>query len=110
MKLRHTTDGGHGFWCPGCKEPHVVSNRWEFNGDDSAPTFSPSVLVTTGHYTPGWKDGDGCWCEYAKAHPDEGEFYLCGRCHSFVRGGQIQFLSDCTHALVGQTVALPEWP
>ena len=24
-------------------------------------------------------------------------------------GGDITFLSDCSHALTGQTVALPEW-
>jgi hypothetical protein len=27
-----------------------------------------------------------------------------------VRAGQIEFLGDCTHALKGQTVALPDWP
>ena len=31
-------------------------------------------------------------------------------CHSHVREGRIQFLSDCTHALVGQTVDLPDIP
>jgi hypothetical protein len=30
------------------------------------------------------------------------------RCHSFVTDGRIQFLSDSTHALAGQTVDLPE--
>jgi len=32
------------------------------------------------------------------------------RCHSFVRDGRIEFLSDCTHALKGQTVDLPDLP
>lgn len=31
-------------------------------------------------------------------------------CHSFVRAGKIEFLGDCTHALKGQTVPLPDWP
>lgn len=31
-------------------------------------------------------------------------------CHSFVTDGRIQFLSDCTHSLAGQTVDLPEMP
>ena len=31
------------------------------------------------------------------------------RCHSFVREGRIEFLSDCTHALAGQTVELPDF-
>lgn len=30
------------------------------------------------------------------------------RCHSFIEGGRIRFLSDCSHALAGQTVELPE--
>ena len=30
------------------------------------------------------------------------------RCHSFVREGRIEFLGDCTHAMVGQTVDLPD--
>lgn len=35
---------------------------------------------------------------------------LPSRCHSFVRAGMIEFLSDCTHALRGQTVSIPDWP
>ena len=31
-------------------------------------------------------------------------------CHTFVTDGRIQFLGDCTHALAGQTVDLPDWP
>jgi hypothetical protein len=31
-------------------------------------------------------------------------------CHSFVTAGHIQFLSDCTHEMAGQTVEIPEWP
>lgn len=27
----------------------------------------------------------------------------------FIRDGQIQFLGDCTHALAGKTVPLPEF-
>jgi hypothetical protein len=29
-------------------------------------------------------------------------------CHLFVTGGMIEYLPDCTHSLVGQTVELPE--
>lgn len=32
------------------------------------------------------------------------------RCHSFVRDGKIEFLSDSTHKLAGQTVDLPPLP
>lgn len=63
--------------CPGCNEPHSFQvGRWAFNGDTDRPTFSPSLVVA----------GPG------------------PRCHSFVTDGHIQFLADCTHSLVGQTV------
>ena len=78
----------HIFWCPGCLCGHGWTASWTFNGDLVKPTISPSLLVTGG--------GVG------GAKPFEGT----GRCHSFVRDGQIQFLDDCTHALRGQTVAL----
>lgn len=32
------------------------------------------------------------------------------RCHSYVRNGHVEFLSDCTHELAGQTVELPDLP
>lgn len=81
------------FLCPGCEMLHGVNvNRskpgpgWDWNGDVDKPTFSPSILVTY------W------WGEQREDR----------RCHSFVRAGRIEFLSDCTHALAGQTVDLPE--
>lgn len=80
-------DGSVAFECPGCGSLHrIIPGRWEWNNRLDRPTFSPSVLVT-------WTYGDS---------REE------RRCHSYVRDGQIQFLSDCTHALAGQTVDLPE--
>lgn len=102
MILKHVTNGdgshyGYRFDCPGCKDPHVIPTKphergWDFNGDEARPTFAPSILV---RYTPGDPND--------KNNP-------ASVCHSFVRGGQIQFLADCTHALAGQTVPLPEIP
>ena len=99
-----------GFWCPGCEEMHVVRvpphpHAWGFNGDYDRPTFTPSVLVTSGHYAPDW-DGKACWCTYYRDHPDADVDFVCYRCHSYVTDGKIQFLGDCTHALAGQTVEL----
>lgn len=99
LKPVTNTDGspyGVSFVCPGCGETHVIPtgtsrNAWSFNGDMDAPTLSPSIL--------------------AYPHPalnEAGERYETARCHSFVTDGRIQFLGDCTHALAGQTVALPE--
>ena len=30
-------------------------------------------------------------------------------CHCFIRNGQIEFLTDCTHELAGKTVPIPDW-
>jgi hypothetical protein len=42
--------------------------------------------------------------------PRTGDGYRCLVCHSFVTEGRIEFLSDSTHELAGQTVPIPEWP
>ena len=99
------------FFCPGCQRIHSIQvgegpgARWEFDGNYSAPTFSPSVLVRTGHYVDGTSSASCSLCARAAAR---GRPSYCGICHSFVRAGRIQFLDDCTHALAGQTVGLPE--
>ena len=98
------------FMCPGCKEMHQVmvgdgpGPRWGFNGDYDRPTFTPSVLVKSGHYCSG-QEGKDCWCTFEErlGRPAPTK---CSVCHSFVRDGQIQFLGDCTHDLANQTVPL----
>lgn len=97
LKLRTREGGVIAFWCPGCKESHGVGinsgaagRSWTFNDNPEAPTFSPSVLVTM------------------RGDPEEGIDQEI--CHSFVSDGRIQFLSDCTHELAGQTVPLPDYP
>jgi hypothetical protein len=82
------------FLCPGCSQydeegsrlyaHHQFNSTWSFNGEADKPTVSPSILVQDGRP------------EY--------------RCHSFIRDGRIEFLSDSSHALAGQTVDLPELP
>lgn len=113
MALRgvlRTIENGHlGFWCPGCEEMHVLSPGWTFDGNYERPTFSPSVLVTSGCKCPQYKPGESCWCTYNANEVKEGRPpapFVCSRCHSFVRNGEIQFLADCTHKLVGKTVPL----
>lgn len=90
------------FWCPGCDHAHCIHvagegphPRWGWNGNVDKPTFTPSILVKTGRAVdPAFEPEPG--------DPPE-------VCHSFVTDGRIQFLGDCTHALAGQTVDLPEW-
>jgi hypothetical protein len=107
--LRRLSDGEMAFWCPGCDGCHaikVTDGGWTWDGNAERPTFSPSVLIRSGHYVDGKHP---CWCDYNREHPGEIKFG-CGVCHSFVRDGQIQFLGDCTHALAGRTVPLAPWP
>jgi hypothetical protein len=102
-------DGEHLGWmiqCPACQCGHLFGPGWTFNGDQERPTFTPSMLVRSGHYAPGHKDGAGCWCTYNAEHPDQPAPFVCSVCHSFVTDGRIQFLGDCTHAMAGQTVDL----
>lgn len=83
------------FHCPGCKCEHGVwtskpaanGAQWSWNGDMVRPTFAPSLLIQWG--------GSG---------PNDVPRRVC---HSFVTNGEIQFLTDCTHELAGQTVPLP---
>jgi len=78
---------GYGFYCMGCECSHVFytsiqENRsvWRFDGNMESPTFSPSLLNT-------YPNGD--------------------RCHLFLKGGKIQYLTDCYHNLKGQTIDMP---
>lgn len=110
-KLR-TITGGLMFWCPGCDTAHGIKTDpggWKWNGNIERPTFTPSVLVRSGHFVPGHEKGE-CWCTYKAEHQDEDVRFWCGICHSFVTAGNIQYLSDCTHALMGKTLPLPDFP
>lgn len=89
----HVREKNVQFKCPGCGWTHILNTdparrpRWTFNGDPDRPTLSPSI---------------NAWRDYtAPDRPAE-------RCHSFVEDGRIRFLPDCTHALAGQTIDLPE--
>lgn len=125
--LRESVNGDNhwlGFWCPGCEEMHVIhvyregepkrgNPSWSWNGSYETPTFKPSILVTNGCKMPNHIPGTPCWCTFnadliAKGEPPSA--FTCGRCHTYVTDGKIQFLGDCTHPLAGTTVEIPELP
>jgi len=84
--------GMYYFYCPACKENHQIALSendcgfpiWNWNNNADNPTISPSIKV-----------------EYRGADKNT-------VCHSFVREGKIQFLSDCTHELAGKTIPLDD--
>lgn len=88
-----TDDSGWLIFCPACQCGHKFDRgRWTFNGNLERPTFSPSMLIKTNS-------------------PDSPHYQPRARssvCHSFVRDGRIEFLGDCTHAMAGQTMDLPD--
>lgn len=110
--LGQAEDGSLWFWCKGCDAPHSLNvgagsgPRWGYNGNADAPTFTPSVLAQWDQWEPPAttleirdkiRSGEIVQTKIAKV------------CHSFVTDGRIQYLADCTHALAGQTVDLPDW-
>lgn len=93
------------FWCPGCDRRHAITtgpNGWAWNADRARPTFTPSVLVHP-HETLIDPDLEG------DALVAEENRTTTPQCHSFVRDGRIEFLTDSTHAMSGRTVDLPVW-
>ncbi len=99
------------WWCPGCRSEHVVPIKpfdptgWDFDGDLGAPTLHPSVLVLA-HQTlntagTAFLAAGGSGADLTDEHRTS-----TPRCHTFIRAGRIEFLSDCTHELAGQTVPM----
>jgi hypothetical protein len=116
-KLRAVAGGKLSYWCQGCDETHAVTvegpGAWGFDGNLERPTFTPSVLIRSGHFMPEHKSGEPCWCTYNARRAKEGKppvKVACQQCHTFITGGIVQFLGDCSHALAGQTLPLPDLP
>lgn len=92
--IKRVFDGGQNVHiiipeCPGCGMPHTMPvstietrDTWGWNGSVDNPTLTPSILSIG--------NGD------------------VKRCHSFLKDGKMQFLSDCEHELKGKTIDLPE--
>lgn len=65
---------------------------WRFDGNEEAPTFTPSMHVQAG----GWKRPDGTLVPRRTL------------CHYLLTKGVLQFLADSGHQLAGKSVPLPE--
>jgi transposase-like protein len=83
-KFLISKDGKHLFYCPACNDFHGIyvntdKYSWNFDGNYDKPTILPSIKVS-----------------------HEGrDSYVC---HSFIRNGKIEYLSDCSHNMAGKTV------
>lgn len=96
------TAGGLAHWCPACEQIHAFAldgknssgAQWTWDGNVEAPTFAPSMHIRTNS-------------------PDDPRYQpqACSSvCHYFLRAGIIEYLGDCTHAMKGQKVPLPQLP
>lgn len=106
MKIRKTTSVsgytaiGIVHWCPACEEVHQFAIEspnssgaiWQWNGDTEKPTFTPSMLIRWGKQADPKCEVNG------------------GICHYILTDGIINYCGDCTHAMAGQSVPLPDWP
>lgn len=91
---------GFNHWCPGCKTVHGIRTEgpkpnWTWDGNEEAPTTSPSIRCFT------------TYDEHGNPLPDDGQRTLC---HYFLRAGMIDFCSDSPHEFAGKTVPLPDYP
>lgn len=84
--------GGIGHWCPACHVMHVSeTDAWD--GDPENPTLAGETNFAWGVLrNPAFKSFGG------------------GRCRYRIQGGIIHFERDCTHAMVGRSVPLPDLP
>jgi hypothetical protein len=78
------------------KDSGLDRPSWDWDGNLEAPTLSPSIL------TNGTRSVD-------HVRNDDGTFRF-PRCHSFLKAGIFEFLTDSEHPLAGQKVPIPDLP
>jgi hypothetical protein len=91
-------------WCPACEEAHPLPDRWTFNGNLDAPTFSPSFRHTGKQIEKINGKWTGEWVRDAAGKP------LDWCCHYILTNGVLNFCGDCTHAMAGKSVPMVPWP
>jgi hypothetical protein len=112
IKILRTTNepGVYTFYCPGCECHHQIwtseakgkSFCWTWNGSIESPTFRASLLVQYHKWTPPVTSENH---EEWKKNPWE-QKQVEHICHSYITEGKIEYLSDCTHDLKGQTIEM----
>ncbi len=121
--LRQIKAGLYTFMCPGCGHDHMYwtkdyippkgtpegGPRWDFKGEISKPTFTPSLLNRCGHYAGHSKEKTAETCGECIEAKREGRKSWCEVCHLFVTEGKIVYCGDCTHELAGQTVDMIDY-
>ena len=96
MRIKDITledyEKGYTYLCPACGHHVVTCSGWKFDGNYVMPTLYPSVKIT-------------CNDPNNKNYQPEAKTTIC---HHYIRGGNIEFLADCTHGLKNQVHSLQE--
>jgi len=88
---------GYRHWCPACQDFHYIQTyhsfepNWLFNGDFEFPDFKPEVSV-----------------RYTCSEEDLQRLHLVRLCHYSIDNGHINYYSDSTHDLRGQSREMVE--
>lgn len=115
LEIQQPSQFQYMIFCPGCGCGHGLrvgqssGPSWTFDGDLEKPTFSPSLLIEVHDFTPKGRADYEAWKAAGFPREDDKPMKFESaptRCHSYITGGEIRFLSDCTHALAGKTVPL----
>lgn len=80
--------GGIGHWCPGCRVMHVFPTS-DWDGSREQPTVSSERRFEARGF---------------------GALVPATLCRYQLMAGVLRFMSDCTHALAGKSVPLPDLP
>lgn len=106
-----------GFRCPGCKTNHWFNvgagtdpgHRWAWNGNEVAPSFTPSLFVKTVRITGANREAYDELRGNAEISAAIEDPRFRWWCHSVITDGRIAFQNDCSHELASQTVDVPLW-
>ena len=103
------------FVCPGCETPYTL-----LDGTEHTPSglhmLPVNVMGDLQIHRPSWTwDGNlelptVASSILSKIQPYDENGQPLGVCHSFLKAGVFEFLSDCTHPLAGQFVPMPDLP
>ena len=112
-RVQHVTNGTTGeclgvqvwLWCSGCDHVHRFVFACPEHGRPKGPVWEGDPWSDPPNYPPTGSSSNSLLTH--SYNKEKGEM----RCHSFVKNGQWEFLSDCTHELRGfhDLPDLPDW-
>ena len=105
-------------WCPGCArrhgfeidKPNASGAIWSWNGDAEAPSFTPSMHITSSVPAVSGPELKAILLRRQAGEQVAIPYHQITICHYILTAGKIHFLPDSGHALAGKKVDLPDFP